>query len=505
MVLEDERKEIIELLMNKKVLVDKSILEKITLLEEEELSDLKDKIVDASEINKERVIDFLIPKEDELDNTEGTVEVISSYEENIDKKKEVNDFVLHFRERYKVISNILRGREELSDSLSINRLMTREEDSKISIIGLIFDKSETKNGNIILEIEDLTGSIRVIITKRNEKLFNEAKDLVPDEVIGIVGFHKITRKGNYKNHVMFGNELIWPDIPLNKELRKSPDDAHAIFLSDIHIGSIDYLPEKFDKFCSWLNGDFEMEQEVDVTKIKYLFLVGDVVEGIGIYPDQDKELVIKDIKEQYAECARILKKIPSRIKIIICPGNHDATALAEPQPRVSKDLAPDLHEMKNVIMVSNPAVVNIHKSEDFPGFDVLLYHGYSFDYYVANVDSIRNAGGYHRADLLMEFFLKRRHLSPTHSSSPYAADPEKDHLIINKAPDFFVTGHIHYSSVSNYKNVTLICGSCWQGKTSFQSKTGHDPEPARVPLVNLQTRKVDILMFDDVEKENESE
>lgn len=499
MVFEEERKEIIELLMNKKVLVDKNILEKINSLEEEEILNLKNKINDSSEINKEKVIDFLNTKKEIMDNSEGVVNVISSYDETIDKKKEIGDFVSHFRERYKVISNILRGREELNDCLSINRILTREEDSKISIIGLIFDKSETKNGNIILDIEDLTGNMRVIITKRNNELFKQAKDLVPDEVIGIVGFHKITRRGNFKNHVIFGNEIIWPDIPLNKEFKKSPDDTYAIFLSDIHIGSIDYLPEKFDKFCSWLNGEFKMEQEVDVTKIKYLFLAGDIVEGIGIFPGQDKELLIKDIKEQYAECARLLKRIPSRIKIIICPGNHDATALAEPQPMVTKDLAPELHEMKNVTMVSNPALVNIHKSEDFPGFDVLLYHGYSFDYYVSNVDSIRNAGGYHRADLLMEFFLKRRHLAPTHSSSPYAADPDKDFLVITKAPDFFVTGHIHYCNVSNYKNVTLICGSCWQGKTSFQLKTGHDPEPARVPLVNLQTRKVDILMFDDIE------
>ena len=46
-------------------------------------------------------------------------------------------------------------------------------------------------------------------------------------------------------------------------------------------------------------------------------------------------------------------------------------------------------------------------------------------------------------------------------------------------------------------NVTLISGSCWQKATAFQLKLGHDPEAAHVPLVNLRTRKVDVLIFDE--------
>jgi len=41
----------------------------------------------------------------------------------------------------------------------------------------------------------------------------------------------------------------------------------------------------------------------------------------------------------------------------------------------------------------------------------------------------------------------------------------------------------------------MISGSCWQAKTSFQEKLGHEPEPARVPLVNLKTREIKILKF----------
>src|SRR5574342_1336167 len=79
------------------------------------------------------------------------------------------------------------------------------------------------------------------------------------------------------------------------------------------------------------------------------------------------------------------------------------------------------------------------------------------------------------ADLIMKFLLKRRHLAPTHTSTLYVPDTKKDPLVIEKVPDFFLSGHIHKSVTANYRNTTLICGSCWQGKTLFQEKVCHNP------------------------------
>jgi len=206
-------------------------------------------------------------------------------------------------------------------------------------------------------------------------------------------------------------------------------------------------------------------------------------------------LEIKDIYKQYEKAAEFLKQIPKHIQVIICPGNHDALHLAEPQPAFNLKYVQPLLEISNVKLVSNPSIINICADENFSGFDVLLYHGYSFDYYVANVDSIRNQGGYNRADLIMKFLLKRRHLAPTYTSTPYLPVHKEDPLLIKKIPDFFITGHIHYSIASNYRNITLISGSCWQSKTSFQEKVGHEPQPARVPIVNLKTREIKIIKF----------
>ena len=246
----------------------------------------------------------------------------------------------------------------------------------------------------------------------------------------------------------------------------------------------------------WIRGEIGNEAQRSIAeKIKYIFILGDIVDGCGVYPGQEEELIIKDIYEQYKRCAELLAQIPQDKKIIICPGNHDAMRLAEPQPQLYRDFAEQLYKLPNIIMVSNPSTVNIHSSEDFPGFDVLLYHGYSFDYFVSNTDAIRNRGGYNRADILMKFLLQKRHLAPTHTSTLYIPDAVKDPLVIERVPDFFVTGHIHKSIASNYRNTTLICGSCWQSKTSFQERVGHQPEPSRVPIVNLKTREIKILKF----------
>lgn len=418
---------------------------------------------------------------------EQKVRVVFSYKEE-PKKREAQDFVDCFNNRYKALEVILKQHIELRNTISINKLVNKKEKENISLIGIVTDKQTTKNGNILLVIEDPTGIKRIIVNKSKPTLFNEAKDIVHDEVIGVAGVSS--------DNIVFANNIIWPDTPANKELKKAGEEKYALFLSDLHVGSSKFLPDDFEKFLKWINGEMGNEQQRHIAKnVEYIFIAGDLVDGVGIYPEQDKELATKDIFQQYKECADLLKQIPQYIPLIICPGNHDALRISEPQPPLSKDFAKPLYEMNNTIMVSNPSLINIHSSDGFNGFEVLMYHGYSFDYYVAEVDSLRMNGGYDRADLIMKFLLKRRHLAPSHLSTLYIPDTKKDPLVIEKVPDFFLSGHIHKSVTANYHNTTLICGSCWQSKTLFQEKVGHNPEPSRVPIINLQTRDVKILKF----------
>ncbi len=413
------------------------------------------------------------------------LKIVYSYDE-VSKKRNFEDFVALFNSRYQQLECMLRNRHELENLMSINRIRNKREEGKVSLIGIVQDKHITKNNNILLTLEDPTGTIRVLVSKNKPELLNEAKNIVHDEVIGVVGASN--------KSIVYANNILWPDVP-RKEMKKAADKAYAVFLSDLHVGSKNFLSEDFDRFLEWINQRTGNEQQKEIARnTKYIFVVGDLVDGIAVYPEQDDELEIKDLSHQYIECTKLLSKIPKDIKIIICPGNHDGVRMSEPQPALSTSFANDLLKLPNIVSVSNPAMVNIHASKDFPGFDILMYHGYSFDYYVANVDSIRTQGGYDRADLIMQFLLKRRHLAPAYTSTlptPAAKDP----LVISSVPDIFVTGHIHKSSVSSYRNVTLICGSCWQSKTAFQERVGHNPEPSRVPIIDLQTRNIKILKF----------
>lgn len=423
---------------------------------------------------------------EEYADGQGSVKIVFSYSEE-PKKREIQDFVMYFNSRFSAIEKILHGRQELQNLTSIARVKGKKDRESISVIGIVYKKDYTKNMNIMLTLEDPTGSIKVLVNKNKPEFYDAAKDIVLDEVIGVTGVSG--------ENIIFANNITWPDIAI-KEIKKCEDDAYAIFLSDIHVGSNCFLSGEFCKFLKWIRGEAGNEQQKAIaSKVKYIFIIGDLVDGVGIYPGQERELLIDDINRQYSECARLLGMIPQRIKIVLCPGNHDAMRIAEPQPELYKDLAKPIWDLKNVIMVTNPAVVNIHSSNEFAGFDVLMYHGYSFDFYAANVDSIRNGGGYDRADLIMKFLLQRRHLAPTHESSVYIPDQKKDSLVIDRAPDFFATGHIHKTSVENYRNTTMICGSCWQPQTPFQEKVGHHPEPCRVPIVSLKTRNVKILNF----------
>ena len=414
------------------------------------------------------------------------MEVVTSHKEE-SKKRTPQDFVAYFNTRFKAIGAILRSRPELQGAITISRINQRTGRDRATFIGMVSSKDTTKNGNIILTVEDPSGSTKVLINKNKPDVFMEAKDIVCDEVIGVAG--------SSGDNIVFANEVFWPDTP-SRELKKSPEPGYAVFLSDLHFGSNEFLPDAFGKFVGWLKGDVGSETQREVAAlVKYVFIVGDLVDGIGIYPGQDKELLITDAKKQYDHLAEHLSKIPEHITIIVCTGNHDPVRLAEPQPPHYSDFAEAMYALPNLVSVSNPSFITIHKSEHFSGIDVLLYHGYSFDYYIAEVDGIRNRGGYDRGDIVMKFLMKRRHLAPTHTSTLYVPSPEADPLVISKVPDIFATGHIHKSCVAQYKHITMISGSCFQAKTSFQEKVGHNPEPGRVPAVNLQTREVKIMKF----------
>lgn len=481
---QEMKKEIISNFLNRGVLISPEFLEKINSWDEENLTKVYSTIKDKNLTAKELELYTKDKKEVEQDTSK--INVVFSYK-RISKKLTTQDFVEYFNARFVQLEKLLRNRKELQYTVAIKRLKAKKEKEHVAVIGMVKNKEERKNGTIIITLEDQTDEIGVIITKSKSDLYELCKEVVLDEVIGVVG--------TSGNKIIFASSIIFPDIP-NQEIKKSPKEEYAIFISDLHFGSRFFLYEEFKKFVRWVNGEFGSDEQREIAKkLKYVFIAGDLVDGVGIYPLQDEDLDIKDIYEQYKEFSNFLKEIPEHLKIVVCPGNHDAMRVAEPQPLLYQDFAKSVWDLPNVIIVSNPSMINFGACEGFPGFNLLFYHGYSFPYYADIIENIRKQGGQERPDLIIKLLLQKRHLAPTHASSLTMPDSKTDPLVISQVPDFLVTGHIHRTSITNYKGVTNICCSCWTSITEFQEKLGLKPQPSRVPVINLQTRQAKILKF----------
>lgn len=404
---------------------------------------------------------------DGLDDSRRTkVEVEKHFEGNMEEK-DVEEFVQYYNDRYSRMKDLLRQRMELSNAVSIGRLEDRGEREDVAVIGLVRDMYQTKNsGKWIVYLEDPTGETKVLIDE------DEGEWLIEDEVIGVTG--------QTGDDIVFADKVVRPDIPLSREVNTTDEEVYAAFISDIHYGSIDTLDDKMDGLAEWLRSGAE-----EADRVNYLFVNGDLVEGVGNYPGQRDELRQENIYKQYEQFEEFVDKLPDDLEVIVVPGNHDFVRLAEPQPAFGEETMPNLVEKDNVHLLSNPATVRIHGFGN-DGIRVLLYHGYSFDNHVDAIPDLREKG-YEEPHHAMVDYLRRRHLAPTYGSNLLSPE-ERDYMVIDEIPDIFVMGHTHAFDVANYKTVNLISSGTMQSQTEFQERMGHKPDPGEVALVNLKTR-----------------
>ncbi len=364
----------------------------------------------------------------------------------------IEDFIAYFNSRFEKLSKILRRRIRPTPISTLHRL----NGEQVEVIGIVNSVRETQNSAII-ELEDKTGIVNVIAT---DKLKDLALELLGDEVIGVIG----TVRG--KN--IIADRIIFPDIPMKDRANL---DFGVVFISDTHFGSKEFLQKEWDMFTDWLNGELGEGRVAELAeKVRYVVIAGDIVEGVGIYPEQEKDLAILDIYEQYEFAAEQLDKIPNDIKVILSVGNHDAIRQAEPQPALPKEYQSLFSN--NVIHVGNPAYVELD------GLKVLIYHGRSLDDVITKIPRL----SYERPHEAMIELLKRRHLSPRYGERSPIAPEREDWLVIDEIPDVLHCGHVHTYSVGVYRGVFLINSSTWQSQTEFQKKINLNPMPGNVAV-----------------------
>lgn len=403
-----------------------------------------------------------------------------------DKKIDVADFVGHFRARYKEIQKILLVRSDLNNLISINKISNTRQ--QFSIIGMVTEKRLTKNKNLIIAFEDLTGKTNIVF-KQGGVSFKSAEELQLDEVVAI--------RCSGSTELIMGYEVYFPDSFVLQKT-KFDEDCNLAFISDIHVGSKKFLKPEFERFIEWLNGDDEQAK-----KIKYLFIVGDSVDGVGVFPGQERLLEIKTLKGQYDFFANYLKDVPERITIFMCPGQHDASRVLEPQPILDKTYAGHLYGLPNLVLVPNPCLVKLYEKDK--EFKVQMYHGASIHTFINNIEELRLIKAHKSPAKAVKHMLKRRHFAPSHGISAsivYVPNPEKDPLVISEVPDIVCTGEVHRLDIERYNGTLIMTGSCWQARTEFEEKVGNIPDPCKVPIFNIKTHELKIFDFSISEERN---
>jgi DNA polymerase II small subunit len=402
------------------------------------------------------------------------IKIISDITDKSTCEGDMKDFVRNINHRFKTLRNILRQQYRIfARSGTIDKInLAKKRD--VFFVGMINKVGTTKKDNTILTVEDETGEINVFLKKDN---FKGEKKFLNDEVIGITG------ETNSDLNMVMATRVVRPAPPKSRMINRTDEDIDVVFISDIHVGSCEFLERQWNSFVKWLGGKNGTQGKATSENVRYLVVAGDLVDGIGIYPDQQEELVIKDIYEQYRRLGELMADIPDDIKIILSPGNHDAVRQAEPQPA----LRPEFQKYfgKNAMFVGNPCYLSLHSVE------VLVYHGRSFDDIVKFIPEAT----YLNPIQPMKEILLRRHLVPIYGERTPIAPEHTDMLLVDRLPDIFVTGHVHTAGCENYSNMLLMNASAWQAQTSYQRTLNFNPDPCKAYKVSLNTVRATELDF----------
>ena len=390
----------------------------------------------------------------------------------------VEGYAALFRSRFEKSYRILALRPESKRITKIASVKQNTNNAKVGksysgenlmrnpssvVAGLLMSKRSKKNG-VELVIDDYSGTISALaVTEELKKL---AMTFTLDQMIMLeIDNNKSGQGFTIKN-------LVSPDIPDHLPNR-SKAEYYAVLISDLHVGSKYFMETEFMRFLSWLSSS---EDEL-IRKIRFLCIGGDLIDGIGIYPNQDRELFELNTSKQMAHAIDLLAKIPKHIKVFVIPGNHDPGRRSLPQPSLPRKDADKLYSFENFTMLGNPAFLELN------GVKVLMYHGQSLDDIIATTPGL----SYSKPAEAMKILLKARHLSPIYGQRTPIAPEKEDMMVIAEVPDIFHSGHVHVIDVKNYRGTLIVNSGAWQSQTKFQQTMGILPTPGFAILINLAT------------------
>jgi DNA polymerase II small subunit len=423
---------------------------------------------------------LLEPKKQDNSTIEQTCTVLSDPTSKVTTAEGVEGYTALFRSRFEKTMRILAQRPDskriskvsaVKQRVRMGKQIERGEKSlhgagnSIIIAGLLMSK-RTKKNDVELSVDDYTGILTATSTIEDVK--KQVSALALDQMVMLELENGKGRPGLTIKSVMM------PDIPDHLP-NKSKSETYAVLISDLHVGSKYFMKDEFLRFLDWLSSS---PGDDIVKKIKFLCVGGDLIDGIGIFPNQDKELLEIDASKQMSHAVELLARVPKHIKVLVIPGNHDLGRRALPQPAIPrKNLSEQLYGLENCIMLGNPAFVQLN------GVKVLMYHGQGLDDIIATTPGL----SYSKPAEAMKLLLKARHLAPIYGERTPIAPEQEDMMVITEVPDIFHSGHVHVVDVQSYRGTLVVNSGAWQSQTKFQQTMGITPTPGVAVIVNLAT------------------
>ena len=394
-----EKSEIIKIFMNKGHQLDSESLNYF-LENPERLKPFLESIA------KEEKIPFNINKQTILKVTEK--EYIPNFERikssRYKEKFSVQDMVSFVNKRYVEIKKILSKRMDLINLISINKISDKTK--KFSIIAITREINRNQNH---LTVEDNTGRIEL---KLSEKTKENIKNIYEDEVIGLIC--------EKENGSVLVTNIVFPDIPLRREINRTEKEINCLFISDLHLGQANPTLEK--KLIEHL---IKLDD-----KNLFIFLLGDI--------SSDEELTNK-----------FISKLPPKAKKLLILGEMDKRGTYE-NVEILED--PSWIKMGNVI--------------------IFLSHGNFLDGYLKETET--------NIDETITNMLRKRNFNPKFEFTKKIF--EEDPYFIDVIPDIIAMGHFQKPTTRNYKGTTIITNGGFLGQPIFWNINLRNREIIKIDL-----------------------
>jgi DNA polymerase II small subunit len=471
-----------ENLREKPFYIEKNLLERLLPLKEPAKEIVPEPEFQASTAPKEpeapQITEGKIPFHPFSRDVDASISVVENPGADLSSNGTIEDYMGYFQDRFRQLEKLLRQRMDVRSAASILDAVRAQPNTKLKIIAMITEKRESKQ-KTILTVEDLKASATVLIPQNaSEELKRKTRFLLLDQVVCL-------SVAKSRSNLLIADDLIFPDVAQRVQ-HKAEVPVYAVLTSDMHFGSSKFTREAFHRFILWLNGKFGNQKMRDIAgHVKYVLVAGDLVDGVGVYPNQIKELAVKDVQKQYQLASKYIEQIPDYVEVLIIPGNHDAPRKALPQPAIDKTLLETLQESRKVCPLGDPCTVSLH------GVEVLMYHGRALDDIISTVPDMSHS----HPERAMRLLLQGRHLAPLYGGKTPISPECRDSLVIGRVPDIFHAGHVHALEYGNYRGVLVVNSGCWQEQTDYMRRNGFMPTPGKVPVVNLQTLEVDVVSF----------